>query len=71
MIESINRSAKTASLVAQIEHPAPLSSGSQGNVQALTNGDFFVGWGAEPYFSEFSPSGQLLFDAHMHGSYQD
>ncbi len=30
----------------------------------------FVGWGAEPYFSEFSASGQLLFDGHMHGSYQ-
>ncbi|HTC73331.1 MAG TPA: hypothetical protein VK655_10625, partial [Solirubrobacteraceae bacterium] len=30
----------------------------------------FIGWGAEPYFSEFSSSGQLLYDAHMHGSYQ-
>ena len=30
----------------------------------------FVGWGSEPYFSEFSASGQLLFDAHMHGSDQ-
>ena len=30
----------------------------------------FVGWGSEPYFSEYSASGQLLFDAHMHGSYE-
>ncbi len=70
LIESINQAAKTASMVAQIEHPTPLSAGSQGNVQMLPNGDYFVGWGAEPYFSEFSPSGQLLFDAHMVGNYQ-
>ena len=44
--------------------------GSQGNVQALEDGNVFVGWGAEPYFSEFSAGGQLLYDAHMHGSYQ-
>ena len=30
----------------------------------------FVGWGSEPYFSEYSAGGQLLFDAHMHGSYE-
>ena len=30
----------------------------------------FVGWGSEPYFSEYSVGGQLLFDAHMHGSYE-
>jgi hypothetical protein len=25
----------------------------------------FVGWGALPYISEFSPSGQLLFNAQL------
>lgn len=29
------------------------------------NRDLFVGWGALPYFSEFSPSGQLLFNAEF------
>ncbi len=36
----------------------------------MAGGGVFVGWGSEPYFSEFSPSGQLLYDAHWHGSYQ-
>ena len=36
----------------------------------LANGDLFVGWGSQPYFSEFSSGGTLLYDAHMHGSYQ-
>jgi len=72
MIVLLNAGARTDSLVAQYEHPGGrgLSSGSQGNVQLLENGDLFVGWGSQPYFSEFSPSGALLFDAHMHGSYQ-
>jgi hypothetical protein len=70
LIESINHTANTASEVTEYEHSKPLSAGSQGNVQLLANGNYFVGWGASPYFSEYSPSGQLLFDAHMHGSYQ-
>ncbi|HEV3071979.1 MAG TPA: arylsulfotransferase family protein [Solirubrobacteraceae bacterium] len=55
----------TDTLVAQFTHPKPLSSGSQGNIQGLPGGNFFVGWGPVSYFSEFSPSGQLLFDVHM------
>lgn len=70
LVLAVNPQTKTDTVVSQYEHPAALSSGSQGNIQELANGNMFVGWGAEPYFSEFSPSGQLIFDGHMHGSYQ-
>jgi hypothetical protein len=40
-----------------------------GNVQVLPNGNIFVGWGAEPFVSEFSPSGELLFDARLGNGY--
>ncbi len=70
LIERINPNAHTVNYVTQFEHAKPISAGSQGNIQLLPNGNFFIGWGALPYFSEYSPSGQLLFDAHMHGSYQ-
>jgi Arylsulfotransferase (ASST) len=60
----------SVSAVTQYEHTPKLSSGSQGNIQQLANQDMFVGWGSEPYFSEYSAGGQLLFDGHMHGSYQ-
>jgi hypothetical protein len=65
LLLAVNPTANTDSLVAQFTHPKPISSGSQGDIQQLPNGDFFLGWGPVPYFSEFSPSGQLLFDAHM------
>ena len=55
----------TATLVTQIVHPAPLVADSQGNFQALSNGDWFVGWGQVPDFSEFNAAGALLFDAHL------
>jgi Arylsulfotransferase (ASST) len=64
---AVNPQTGTDTLVAQFTHPKPLSSGSQGDIQGLPGGNFFVGWGPMPYFSEFSPSGQLLFDVHMPG----
>jgi hypothetical protein len=70
LVLSVNPQTKTDTVVSEYEHSAALSSGSQGNIQQLANGNMFVGWGAEPYFSEFNSAGQLLFDGHMHGSYQ-
>jgi Arylsulfotransferase (ASST) len=70
LVLALNAATHTASVAAQFEHSPSLSSGSQGNIQQLINGDMFVGWGSEPYFSEYSATGQLLFDAHMHGSYE-
>jgi hypothetical protein len=52
-------------LVQELRHPTPLQAGSQGNVQQLPNGNWLVGWGQEPYVSEYTPSGQLIYDEHM------
>lgn len=69
IIVSLDRTGKKETLVSQFEHPTPLKSGSQGDVQSMENGDFFLGWGAEPYFTEFTPSGTMVFDAHLpHGT---
>ena len=65
LVLSVNRESGMATLVSQFAHTPPLISQSQGNIQALANGDWFVGWGQEPFLSEFSPSGTLLFDAHF------
>jgi hypothetical protein len=45
--------------------PAGLVASSQGNAQTTGTGDLFAGWGNLPYFSEFSPSGRLLFNAEL------
>jgi hypothetical protein len=59
-----------ASLVSSFVHPKPLVSPSQGNFQPLPDGSWFVGWGQEPYLSEYGANGALLFDAHMPKTYQ-
>jgi hypothetical protein len=65
VVLSINPQSHTATLAGRWTHTPPLLSESEGSVEALANGDWFVGWGGEPYFSEFGPEGTLLFDAHL------
>jgi hypothetical protein len=52
-------------LVQELRHPSPLQAGSQGSVQQMPNGNWLVGWGQEPYVSEYTSSGQLIYDARM------
>ncbi|HEX4467498.1 MAG TPA: arylsulfotransferase family protein, partial [Solirubrobacteraceae bacterium] len=54
----LDEQARTATVVRDFRHPKPLVSGSQGNVQPLANGNWVVGWGEDPWFSEFSPTGE-------------
>jgi Arylsulfotransferase (ASST) len=56
---------KTVSKLGEFDHSPRLLSGFEGNVQPLSNGDSFIGWGEQPYFSEFNFRGQLLFDARF------
>jgi Arylsulfotransferase (ASST) len=65
IVLSVNPQLQTVTLVSQFTRPAPLLAYSQGNMQALANGDWFMGWGQIPDFSELSPTGRLLFDAHF------
>jgi hypothetical protein len=52
----------TARLVRAYVHPDGLLSSSQGNMQVLPDGHVLVGWGSEPYVTEFSRAGGVVFD---------
>ena len=52
-----------ATLIKSDNQPEGLVAGVEGNAQTMPDGNLFVGWGALPYISEFSPSGTLLFNA--------
>ncbi|MGH2880336.1 MAG: arylsulfotransferase family protein [Solirubrobacteraceae bacterium] len=52
-------------LVGRYIHTPALLAGSQGSEQILPNGDAFVGWGERPYFTEFTPTGQVVLDGHV------
>lgn len=49
----------------QYTHPRELLSNNKANTQALPNGNVMVGWGFHPYFTEYSRSGRILFDARF------
>jgi EmrB/QacA subfamily drug resistance transporter len=56
---------RTATLVAQYVRESGFASDYMGDAQPQPNGNVFVGWGSEPYFSEYSRSGRLLLDGEF------
>jgi Arylsulfotransferase (ASST) len=51
-----------------VHRPQRLVARFMGNAQLLENGNVFVGWGSEPYFTEFAADGAIRFDARLpHG----
>ncbi len=63
--EQIDFKHRTVKLLGRYVRTPPLLSGSQGDNQVLGSGDSFVGWGEDPYFTEFNAAGQIVFDAHL------
>ncbi len=61
----VNLATKVATLVKSVDQPEGQVASAEGNAQTTTIGDLFVGWGALPYISEFSPAGRLLFNAEL------
>jgi hypothetical protein len=70
LVLRVDESARTAKLVQEYRHPKPLLAVAMGSVQLLPNGNVFVGWGTEPYVSEFRGDGALLSDALMLSGYK-
>ena len=62
---SLNGATGTATLIKQYTHSPALNTNFEGNMQLLPNNDVFVGWGQQPYFTEFNSAGQQIFDARF------
>ena len=63
----LDAKSRTVSVVAQYAQPAGSSAAYMGNMQLLPNGNVFIGWGQQPYFSEYTKSGKLVLDATFPG----
>ncbi|WP_406689903.1 arylsulfotransferase family protein [Saccharopolyspora sp. ID03-671] len=61
MTLDVDEAARTATLLRSAESPEGLLAPNQGNAQLLANGHMFVGWGGQPYFTEFGPNNEVLF----------
>ena len=70
IVVELDEDAMKATLVRSYTHPEKPLSTSQGNMQVLPGGNVFIGWGTEPYSSEYDKDGELLFDVQFSGETQ-
>lgn len=54
-----------ARVARQDEHAPGLLADFEGNDQRLPDGDDFVGWGQQPYFTEFDSRGRVVLDGRF------
>ena len=66
LLIALDLKGRRATLVHQYSHhPGRLQSHFMGNAQALDNGNVVVGWGSEPYITEFDAAGSIRFEAKL------
>ncbi len=66
LVLKLNTTTHTANLLAAYTAGhVGLETSTQGSAQLLRGGNVLVGWGGQPWFSEYSKSGKLLFDARF------
>jgi hypothetical protein len=65
---ALNVRHRTARLAAQWRHSPPLLAEFEGDIQQLADDDDLIGWGQQPYFTEYDPEGQSILDARFVGN---
>jgi hypothetical protein len=61
----VDTTRRRVTLVRSYAHPRRLLASSQANAQFLPDGHVFVGWGAQPYFTEFAQDGRVVLDGRF------
>ena len=67
----LDLSAHAVTLLRQYTHSPTLNAAFLGSMQTLPNGNALVGWGSQPFFSEYSSSGKPLLAAAFPGNGKD
>ena len=73
LILTLDMRKKRATVAAQYKRSNDTSPQSEGSTQLLPGGGVFVGFGAQPFFTQFSKSGKVVYDARLpidEGSYR-
>jgi EmrB/QacA subfamily drug resistance transporter len=65
LVLELDPAAHTATLAAQYPGGGNFESEFMGDTQPLAKGNAFVGWGSEPSFSEYGPSGKLILEGEF------
>ncbi|HXB66383.1 MAG TPA: MFS transporter [Solirubrobacteraceae bacterium] len=65
LVLKLDSPARIATVVAQYPGGNQFETEYMGDTEPLPGGNVFVGWGSEPYFSEYSGSGKLLLEGQF------
>ncbi len=65
LILKLDQATRTATFAAQFPGDGNFESEFMGATEPLANGNAFIGWGSEPYLSEYSRSGQELLEGRF------
>ncbi|MGI9005117.1 MAG: arylsulfotransferase family protein [Streptosporangiaceae bacterium] len=65
LILDVDTDSMLVTLRSQFTNDPPVLARAMGNTQLLPHGGVFVGWGTNPYFSEFSADGKLLLEGRL------
>jgi hypothetical protein len=61
----LDAASKTAKLLRATPHSPSLLADFEGSVQPLESGDQLLGWGQQPYFTEYDEQGQIMLDGRF------
>jgi hypothetical protein len=65
LVLALDHRRKRATVARQYVHDPPLFGRQMGNAQRLPNGNWFVGWGTDPHFTEYEPDGTVVLDGGL------
>jgi hypothetical protein len=65
LVLAINPTSRYVDVAHQYVHPTGLLTNTLGSTQLLDDGRVFVGWGNQPFFTEFASDGSVLLDGEL------
>jgi hypothetical protein len=68
IVVNLDQAARTVTLVAQYGQKEGFKTEYMGDTQPLADGNVFVGWGSDPYISEYSKTGTVLLEGEFPGA---
>ena len=63
LVLSLSKAKKSATVVRQYRHPSTREVPTGGNLQTLSDGHAFIGWGQSYFYSEYTAKGSMIYDA--------
>ncbi len=73
VVLEVDEANRTARLVRSYRHRPPLLANAMGNLQTLPDGHVLIGWGSNPYVTEFAADGGVVAEINLgkeHNSYR-